>query len=352
MRLAAAAAVLAALLGLAPLSAEAGPNQPLERARHELEELRYGDALKSLERALRVGNSSPGQLVEIYRLLGEVRASLGQPARAIGAFERALAIDPDVSIDRGVSPRIRKPFVEAKERAAEKGPIQISHELREEPRMVVLQVESDPHDMTAGGRAIFWTESDRSVEVIGKGSSEIELVVPDGAVSFAGAIVDEFDNRLAEIGRPSDRVPLVETKDQVVEDEDGDGDEDGAGEGPGGGTPIYEEWWAWGGLAAGFAGAAAAFGVSAQGSVDDIQERVDESQSFEFAEVKRLEDRARERALLSNIGWGLAGACAAAAVYFFVTEDEGDGGPEEPPEAAVTPSVSGDSVGVKATLTF
>src|SRR5215216_4724899 len=87
---------LAVLLALVAGAATAAAQKkgPTDRARSEIGELRYEDAQKTIEKAIRSGTNGPADMTELYLLLGEVKASLGDDDAAEDAFKRALAIDP------------------------------------------------------------------------------------------------------------------------------------------------------------------------------------------------------------------------------------------------------------------
>src|SRR5687767_7916168 len=97
-------------LALLIVASPARADRALERARTEIGELRYDDAQKTVDKALRSGRNSPEQMTELYLLLGEVQASLGDDEAAQDAFRRALVIDPGAELRKGLSPKIKEPF--------------------------------------------------------------------------------------------------------------------------------------------------------------------------------------------------------------------------------------------------
>ena len=124
---------LAVLVALAAAAAPAAAQKkgagrgPLECARSEIGELRYEDARKTVEKAIRSGTNGPEEMVELYLLLGEVKASLGDDDAAETAFSKALIIDPAgkgyvvkqgmaIGINNGVITRITPSFIEVAER--------------------------------------------------------------------------------------------------------------------------------------------------------------------------------------------------------------------------------------------
>ena len=77
---------------------------------------------------------------------------------------------------------------------------------------------------------------------------------------------------------------------------------------------------------------------------------IDNSSMVEFSAVERLEDKAKQRALIANVAFGVAGACAVAAAVFYFTVD-GDSGNKER-RTTLTPTIGPDSVGVSAAIRF
>ena len=110
---------------LAQKKGSGGPRATLERARTEIGELRYEEAQKTVEKAIRSGTNGPADMAELYLLLGEVKASLGDDETAQNAFRSALSIDPAADLRDGLSPKIREPFSKAKKSMKGKKPLAI-----------------------------------------------------------------------------------------------------------------------------------------------------------------------------------------------------------------------------------
>ena len=99
-------AVTGAVLIASSSLAWAEEESPLVRARAALRDLKYEEVNQLLDEALRKGGNTPQQVVEIYRLHGEVLAALGRTADATLKFERLLILEPNAHLSDGVSPKI------------------------------------------------------------------------------------------------------------------------------------------------------------------------------------------------------------------------------------------------------
>ncbi|HLU68021.1 MAG TPA: hypothetical protein VKZ63_17175, partial [Kofleriaceae bacterium] len=121
-----------------------------------------------------------------------------------------------------------------------------------------------------------------------------------------------------------------------------------AGPEPGGGRPLYAHWAVWAGGAAVLAGVGTWAGLRARSSVDQLDEIRANSEMYEFSEAQAVADRAERRALIANISFGAAAACAiVSGVLFF------RGGDERPAErAALVPLLAPDAAGVAASVRF
>ena len=355
----ACATVLAALSGAPALaqqrdSAAAG----LDKARAELGELRYLDALATLDGTLAAGTSGPAETAQIHLLLGEVRASLGHRVEAEKAFERALAIDPGLELRKGVSPKISRPFRKARRARRGAAALAISHQVvTADPPTIAVLVRSDSLRIVAGARLTYWSGEGGPRAIDEKGGERIEVALPKGASRFTVAAVDEHGNRVAEIGsaekplafegRAGEKEPVAagaaapsaQPPVQMVADEPAASD---------GGTPFYASWMLWGGVAVGIGAAGTWAGLSAQSAKNELDDIRDSEFEFEYSEAKDVADRAEQRALIANLCFAAAGASAvASAVLFIRSRDSG-----EERATVVAPVVGQDQVGMAAWLRF
>lgn len=360
-------AALAALLLVATGSGRAaaeGDAPGLARARAELAELRYDDALASLDGALSSGQSGPIDLAEIHLLRGEVLASLGRRAAAEKAFRQALAIEPTLRLRRGMSPKISRPFRRARKAVRAGAPLAVAHRVvGRNPTVIALVVTSDPFDMVAGARATFSAADGATRHVatsapVGGAAAEgiearYDLELPHGVTRFTVAAVDPHGNRLVEVGTatapltvppdppaqpPIAAAPVASPADVAV-----------ARAAPDEGTPLYASWIAWGGVAVVVGGVGLWAGLSSRSAVNDLEEIRGSAFEVEFSDAQRLADRAESRSLVANICFAGAGATAIVAGVLFFRERRRGAGPEA---AAVAPMLGPDRVGVAAALRF
>jgi hypothetical protein len=354
----ACATTLAALSGAPALaqqrdSAAAG----LDKARAELGELRYLDALATLDGTLAAGTSGPAQTAQIHLLLGEVRASLGHRVEAEKAFERALAIDTGLELRKGVSPKISRPFRKARRARRGAASLAISHQVvTPDPPTIAVLVRSDSLRLVAGARVTYWSGDGGPRSIDEKGGERIEVALPKGASRFTVAAVDEHGNRVAEIGsaekplafegRAGEKEPVAAGAARpAAAPVQMAADEPAASEG---GTPFYASWMLWGGVAVGIGAAGTWAGLSAQSAKNELDDIRDSEFEFEYSEAKDVADRAEQRALIANLCFAAAGASAvASAVLFIRSRDSG-----EERATVVAPVVGQDQVGMAAWLRF
>ena len=363
------AVAVAIAAGAAPAAAQKkGPaaKSPLERARNEIGELRYEDARKSIERSIRSGTNGPADMSELYLLLGEVKASLGDDDAALEAFEKALVIDPAAELRRGLSPKIREPFGKARKAMKGKKPLAIQHRiLKQDPPTIAIVVQSDPFGMIIGGRLIYKNADGADRSVAGMGKERVDLKLPPGTASFVVAGIDEHGNRLIELGSPSEPLTLdVEGGGGAAEggasdgESEGDGGSEEGGEeaatvskssGDSSGPPFYAHWMVWGGAAIAIAGVGVVTGLSTRSSVNKLDEVRQNSEMYEYTYAQSLADKAERRALYTNIAFGAAAACAVVSGVLFWRQRRA-GRAER--EAALVPLLGAESAGVAAHLRF
>lgn len=370
-------AVLVALAtGAAPAAAQkkAGGKGSLERARGEIGELRYEDAQKTVEKAIRSGTNGPEEMVELYLLLGEVKASLGDDDAAQSAFKNALVIDASAELREGLSPKIKEPFGKARKAMKSKKPLALQHRiLKQDPPTIAVLVESDPFGMVIGGRLIYRNASGAERSVAGMGKQRIDLKLPKGTSKFRVAGIDEHGNRLVVLGSESDPLTLdIESGGGGASEDTGGGEENGSGasgdgdgdtaggeeaaivESPSGdsddGTPIYANWLLWSGAAVGLVGVGVLTGLATRSTIKELDEVRQNSEMYEFTYAQQLADKAERRALYANVAFGVGGACAVVAGVLLWRQRGRARRAER--EAAVVPVVGSDTAGVAAHLTF
>ncbi|MBL8957754.1 MAG: hypothetical protein JNK82_43665 [Myxococcaceae bacterium] len=102
---------------LAVLAAAIDPSpgaQLLERAERELSELKYTQALVTLNALEASRDLTRAQVVRALVVAGRVKAALGRQAEARDAFVRLLEVEQGYRLEGRASPKITSPFYEAK----------------------------------------------------------------------------------------------------------------------------------------------------------------------------------------------------------------------------------------------
>jgi hypothetical protein len=111
--------VLGALLVILPAlearpAAAETPPPALVQVRRAYEAVDYAQTRELAASAIRRGGNDRATTAELYWLWGTAAAALDQPEEALSAFVHALATSPDRALDRGLSPKIRAPYLEAR----------------------------------------------------------------------------------------------------------------------------------------------------------------------------------------------------------------------------------------------
>jgi tetratricopeptide (TPR) repeat protein len=363
---------LTILVALAAGAATAAAKGATEKARGEIGELRYEDAQKTIEKAIKSGTNGPAEMAELYLLYGEVKASLGDDEAALDAFKKALAIDPAAELRDGLSPKIREPFARARRSMKGKKPLALQHRiLKQDPPTIAILVQSDPFGMVIGGRLIYKNADGAERSVAGMGKDRIDLKLPKGVQKFLVAGIDDHGNRLAVLGTESEPLtmeieggaaPAASGGNDSGDDDSGGGDDDTAGDdgdasatvkksggGGSGGTPLYANWMVWGGAAVGLAGVGVLTGLSTRSTVSELDDVRQNSQDYEFSHAQALADKAERRALYTNVAFAAAGACAIVSGVLFWRKRGAD---RREQETALVPVVGSDGAGVAARLEF
>lgn len=94
--------------------APAKANPYLDPAARLYQNFEFQDALRTVERALAWPSNTPEEEVRAAMLEGVIVAQLGKADRAVGAFKRALVVDPSAKLPFTVSPKVGKLFAQAK----------------------------------------------------------------------------------------------------------------------------------------------------------------------------------------------------------------------------------------------
>lgn len=136
-----AALSVATLCWAVPAVAEE-PNALLREAQRAYASVDYESTRDLSRAALERGNNGHAATAELYLLWATAAAALDAPDEARTAFKYALAANPDLKLDKGLSPKIRAPYQEARGEATGadgKPPLDITLQRRNQDLEVVLQ---------------------------------------------------------------------------------------------------------------------------------------------------------------------------------------------------------------------
>lgn len=305
--------------------AAAGPT--LDAAREAKGVLDYERALALAGEALRSGDNERAELVEIYRLAGEVAAGLDRTDEAEMWFKRLLALEPTATLPVGTSPKITGPFERARAFIEERGALAVRHEAV--PGGVVLHVDRDPLGMVDGARAYVQTSDVRLFVLDGRGETRIHIEVPQNGFANKVVAIDEHGNELAAILLAA-RVTELDVVGQR---------RDRAGRG----------WWLSAGVTVASLGAGIYFGLDTRDAEKDLAALNESSQDGPIAanEAHELVRRGRRSAILANVGFAATGVGAVITGWLVYRRLSAPAS-----TVAVTPVVGGDGGGFMVRLRF
>lgn len=325
----------AAVLGLGA-TAEANPD--FDRGTKLLENLEYKAAAEAFDKALERGANDPATTAAIYLRLGEIAASTGDTKESIGHFKRALSLDISLALPKGTSPKVGKPFADARRSIddAISGTVAIDADAV----AATLEIANDTLDMVAAASVTYVTGDRKTTAEIKVDGASTPIPLPARVTSLEIALIDRYENRLIELApvavgagpkddatsgaATGDGVDIIETRPEPS-------------------RPFITRWYLWGGLAVAAAAAGTGFGLSARSALDELDELKMSSSMVEGSEALAVEDKARSRALFANISFAAAGAFAIAATVFLFT---GGDDPAETSGVSLAPSIGSDGVGV------
>jgi hypothetical protein len=104
---------LACVLLTAQVASAQSVESELAAAERAYSEIDFAAVRRWAESALEYGSATPEQLARLHVLLGIATATAGEDALAKQHFIAALAIQPDLRLERTLSPKIRDPYLEA-----------------------------------------------------------------------------------------------------------------------------------------------------------------------------------------------------------------------------------------------
>lgn len=319
---------------LAGLASRAHADPTLGGAKSAVDASDYLTARTQLTQLIAKGGNSPEDMADIYRLSGIVAGALGETKAATEAFQKCLALSPKATLPVGTSPKIGRPFAEAQKYFTTHEPLRIKADTVATPPAVTISVVSDPLAMISRARVIAMVDKQAAKTLEKPAAAELTIALPAGArIDLRVVALDDKGNRLAEVGSADVPIVIVGTAvvpvtppkvppKKIVH------------ETPRSPRPLYLKWWLWGGTAVALAGGATYFAFGARSAKTELDELNAHSVNHDFDEAKAVESRGKRDALLTNIGYGAAGAFAVVSVILFLTEPRAS---EEHRVTTVTP---------------
>ena len=218
----------------------------VEEAEQLYEDLRYGPARRAFEAALALDGNRADDLASIYLHLGILAGARNNEDAAQEHFQRALAVDHDIDLPRGLPPKITEPFARARlfwgdERT------RVDHQ---SPRSWVIDTEAellfelvdDRMELATGLRISLWREGEEDSErsYLQEGGGPYAFSIPTGLLQSEGVLhyrielLGEHAAVLFELSAAEDlSVAVTGEADDEGEDEEHEG------------RPIYRRWWFW-----------------------------------------------------------------------------------------------------------
>jgi tetratricopeptide (TPR) repeat protein len=237
-------------------------NALLGKATDLYSELRFEEAIKVLDRAIKNPGNTREQLVRAHLLRGICLGSVGRYKQAKHAFACVLALDPSARLDRDLAPRVREPFrrlLSGKRPRLDVAVLPPARAVSGNPIRFTAAVKEDTLGLSRAVR--IWIRPDRasrysSVRAVLRGEVEVQIAVPatlwEGngpgeSVAWYAVILGENQSTLKRFGDEIHPLSIGVADREVA----AAGSEE---------THWYQRWWVWaivGSVVAG--GAAAAF---------------------------------------------------------------------------------------------
>ncbi len=192
-------------LGFAPAlsSAQTASGDPLARAEEAFARVDFPSARASAQASLESGGHTPVEVARIWYLLGMSGAAMHDDAAARDAFERLLALSPAEPVEQNLAPPLRGPLTAARaywtarterfgavvDRGANGMEVRVTDPLHM-ARAVAVRLRP-------GAQGTFVPARVPAAPVV-------EIPFPAGAaegrIDYAVRVVDEWGNRLVELG--------------------------------------------------------------------------------------------------------------------------------------------------------
>lgn len=208
------AAAIGLCLTLAPCALAQAPAR-LAEVQKAYADVDYERTRTLASAALRSGGNDRGTTAQLYVLLATSAAALDQTDEARNAFARALAANPELKLERSLSPKIRAPYLEARGAmagASDEPPLELT--LRQRKQSLELGLRDSLH--VAASVSLATRSSDHGPFRRQELEAKAEQRVPVGSATslhYFVQVLDEHRNVLFELGSEDDpqRLRLVST---------------------------------------------------------------------------------------------------------------------------------------------
>jgi tetratricopeptide (TPR) repeat protein len=203
-----------ALVALACPAALAQSNVHLNEAQRAYAAVDYATARREAQAALEQGGNDSAATGELYVLLGIAAAALDEADEARVAFSHALAANPELKLDRELSPKLRAPYQEARGNAATadgKPPLSLLLSRRNQELELALRDQ-----LSVAASVELWTRSQAPQAFVRRSFEPARvrrLPLPSGPdLQYYLRVLDRHSNVLFEAG--SDEAPRHLTLEQ------------------------------------------------------------------------------------------------------------------------------------------
>lgn len=181
----------------------------LGRAEKAHDALEFDESRRLARQALELGGHSKDAVERLWYLVAIASAALDEPSLAKEAFSRVLILNPDVTIDRGLSPKLKSPFMEAKGTAQE--PLYAKVAIERNSGGVLLMLTDGlawVHEAELRARVTPRGAFTRSIVTIEDNRAFVPLHGLKQYAQYSLVLTDEHQNQLFTLGSPTDPVEI------------------------------------------------------------------------------------------------------------------------------------------------
>lgn len=292
-----ALAIVALLVGVAQAE-----NPSLAKARDAIDGVRYDDAKSALDLAAASGTLEAKETAEVYRLLGNTLAVMGQAAAAENAYGHYLALDPQAELPTTAPAKQQRPFQAARGYITANGPLEVA--AVRNGATIEVTIKRNPYGFA------------RSAGLAAAKPSVIDgapVVLPADPNTPALVIVrDGPGNALLEIEVPVGRAAPSQSQPPAAPQPSADTSS----------PPLYRNWIVWALPAVALGAVGTYFVFDARDAQDDLTTIAGTHGEFFASEFAEAESRRNRSRLVAGVLLGGATACAVTAVVMLATTPE------------------------------